>query len=161
MEYAKSGKLQKYPNYFDRYFYIWNQIYSILLIHLGNLSGIHKVLASGVSVDARDYFNRTALHFAAQSGKSPTHLHWQLSFLSWQSLIFFTGRVEIVRALLDLGAAVDAEDEQKRQPIHYAAFDGELIILLSLQVFGFSMELFFPFQDMLMQFELLSKLVQT
>lgn len=38
------------------------------------------------------------------------------------------GNENAVRALIELGAKVDAEDENKETPLHYAAFRGKVFI---------------------------------
>lgn len=43
------------------------------------------------------------------------------------------GKEDVVKALLDMGARIDAEDKEGEQPIHYAAADNNeaLIALLA------------------------------
>lgn len=83
----------------------------------------------GAKLDAKDANTYTPIHKAALAGKSsiPSQLDFLLSYCKIISLL---GNENVVRALVELGAKVDPEDESKRTPLHRAAYLGNSLINL-------------------------------
>lgn len=99
------------------------------MVHLGNLTAVRKLISEGVDVNAEDIRERTALFYAASSaGKSTTYLFYSGSF-PLESLFFsFSDNVNVVRALIQLGANVNVEDRDELTPLFWAVFNGESFI---------------------------------
>jgi len=109
----------------------------------GDYDRVQQLLARGIPVDARDNYERTALHLAAFWGhEKVTHLlldhhadmrvrdnHWGLTPLYFAAI---RNKQHIIAHLLDRGATPDPEDESKLTPLAYAAFNKGVLAVKTL-----------------------------
>ena len=93
------------------------------------------LLANGVEVDQREYFERTALHNAALSGHAKTTMilldagaeidardHFRQTALHYAAgnILALNNHTNTITILLDAGAEVDARDEHGQTALHWA-----------------------------------------
>lgn len=99
--------------------------FCLINIFQGHEYVVRSLIELGATVNAEDKTKQTPLHLAAYNGKSFRHLtHWTFPFSIKKFPIVYLGHGNVVRLLIQLGAKVDAEDENRATPLHKAAFKG-------------------------------------
>lgn len=73
-------------------------------------------------MNAENEYKETPIFFAANSGKFVRNLLCALKSFFFFNVISFSGEVEIFRILVENGAKVDIEIENKVTPLHYAVY---------------------------------------
>lgn len=94
----------------------------------GHFNIVRTLIEFGATVDAEDFTKRTPLHHAVYEGKLLTHFYSMSSIFLQTFSIYLSERENVVRALVELGANVDAKDMHQRTPLHFAAFKGNSLI---------------------------------
>jgi len=88
-----------------------------------NRSQVAEILIKeGADVNAKDGNGATPLHPAAMQG----HLEIIEQLLNAGVEVVASGRDEAVKLLVQNDADIDAKDEYKRTPLHFAVYEGRL-----------------------------------
>lgn len=101
-------------------------------LFLGHEKVVRALIELGAKVDAESGYNWTPIHYAAHEGRSVLHTFIRSCITIF--LITSLGREKVVRALVELGARVDAEDGNKGTPLHSAAEWGKSLICLQSNI---------------------------
>lgn len=93
------------------------------IFFLGNEDVFRALIELGAKINAEDKNKQTPLHLAASQGLP---LSKSDPILIAISPINFSANEDVVRALIELGAKVDAEDVNKKTPSQIADQKGDL-----------------------------------
>ena len=98
---------------------------------VGDAESIKKLLAGGADVNAKNKGGYTALHLAAKRGqaaaaaalleaKADIGLDGKSGKTALHYVAYYNGNLDLAKALLDAGAAVNAKDGKNKTPLDYA-----------------------------------------
>lgn len=98
---------------------------------VGDAESIKKLLAGGADVNAKNKGGYMALHLAAKRGqataaaalleaKADIGLDGKSGKTALHYVAYYDGNLDLAKALLDAGAAVNAKDGKNKTPLDYA-----------------------------------------
>lgn len=99
---------------------------------------VRVLIEHGAKVNAEDDAKSTPLHEAAANGKVFS-LHSIFSRFIWYFFLTFSGHENVVRALIENGAKVDAENNGGRTPLQRAIYTSKSFLHISIENFQFKL----------------------